>query len=73
MGATLDELALSVRGRAGDRGVTGVATLTLSGNLALARVTAAGRGAARYTALKMGDVSVSARSATPRPWAERAR
>src|SRR5204863_84312 len=40
--------------------VTDVATLTLSGNLALARVTPAGPGATvRYTALKMGDVSVS--------------
>ena len=60
LGATLDQLALSVQ--AGTTvAVTGVATLTLQGNLALARVTPSGQGATvRYTALKMGDVSVSA-------------
>ena len=60
-GATLDQLALSVQ--AGTTvAVTGVATLTLQGNLALARVTPSGSGrdGSRYTALKMGDVSVSA-------------
>src|SRR6185369_11237141 len=58
LGATLDQLALSVQaGTTVD--VSGVATLTLSGNLALARVTPAGGATVRYTALKMGDVSVS--------------
>src|SRR5262249_27893292 len=58
LGATLDELALSVpEGTSGV--VTNVATLTLSGQLALARVTPAGQTAARYTALKLGDVRVS--------------
>ncbi|WP_237180142.1 beta strand repeat-containing protein [Rhodoplanes sp. Z2-YC6860] len=59
IGATLDELALSVASGTTVT-VSGVATLTLSGNLALARVTAAGQTTARYTALKMGDVTVSA-------------
>jgi hypothetical protein len=57
--ATLDEVALSVASPLKVE-VDGVATVTLSsGQLALARVTAAGQSAARYTALKMGNVTVS--------------
>jgi hypothetical protein len=61
IGATLDELALSI-GVADTPvtvDVTGVGTLTLTGKLALARVTAAGESTARYTALKLADVSLS--------------
>jgi hypothetical protein len=44
--------------------VTGVASVTVSGNLAVARITPAGVGATvRYTALKMGDVTVTASTA----------
>jgi len=58
IGATLDVLAISIL--APDTltvEVAGVAELTLSGALALARVTAAGGTDARYTALKMGAVT----------------
>src|SRR5262249_48082292 len=59
LGARLDQLALSIPTSA-TVAVTGVATLTLSGKLALASVTPAGQGATvRYTALKLSDVSVS--------------
>ena len=60
-GATLDQVALTVTGAVVN--VNGVATLTVSGGLALARVTPAGGTTARYTALKMGDVTVSASTA----------
>src|SRR5262249_2379219 len=59
IGATLDEIALSVPGGTPVTVTTDVATLTLSGQLALARVTPAGQTAARYTALQMGDGTVS--------------
>jgi hypothetical protein len=64
LGATLDGIALSVNGASVV--VTGVASVTVSGNLAVARITPAGVGATvRYTALKMGDVTVTASTATP--------
>ena len=56
--ATLDILALSVSNAYVD--VAGVATVTVIGNLAFATVTPNGTTVARYTALKMGDVTVSA-------------
>src|SRR6185369_14673214 len=56
--ATLEAVALSVTGAYVD--VAGVATLTVSGDLAIARVIPAGGvGGARYTALKMGAVTVA--------------
>jgi hypothetical protein len=62
LGATLDGIALSVNGASVV--VTGVASVTVSGNLAVARITPAGVGATvRYTALKMGDVTVTASTA----------
>ena len=58
-GATLDGVAIVVS--SAKVIVTDVATLTVSGKLALARVTPAGVGATvRYSALKMGDVVVGA-------------
>ena len=62
-GAELDQVALTVTGAVVN--VNGVATLTVSGGLALARVTPAGGTTARYTALKMGDVTVSASTRGP--------
>ena len=61
IGATLDAVAISVRGA--EVVVDGVATLTVTGQLALARVTPANETTARYTALKMGSVVVSASTA----------
>ncbi|MFM8252874.1 MAG: esterase/lipase family protein, partial [Planctomycetota bacterium] len=55
--ATLDTLALTVN-QAGVI-VKNTASLQVTGNLAVARVIPAGATDARYTALKMGDVTVS--------------
>jgi hypothetical protein len=57
IGATVDALALTNSNVSVV--VTGVATLGVTGDLALARVTPAGQVAARYTALKMGAVTVT--------------
>src|SRR6185436_11397993 len=57
LGATLDAMALSVSNAS--VAVSGLVTLTVSGDLTLARVTAAGEATVRYTALKMGAVTVT--------------
>jgi hypothetical protein len=58
IGATLDALALNLT--SGAASIAGVATLSsVTGKLALASVTPAGAASARYTALKMGAVSVT--------------
>src|SRR5262249_57933213 len=57
-GATLDELALSVP-EGTSVVVTNVATLTLSGQLALATLKTPASDGRSWTALKMGDVRVS--------------
>jgi hypothetical protein len=62
LGATLDVLALDVTGASVD--VTGLVDLTVSGELGLARVTASGEMTARYTALVLGNVTVSASTGT---------
>jgi hypothetical protein len=59
--AALDAFAISLTDAFVD--VAGVATLTVSGDLAVARVTPAGAGSVRYTALKMGEIVVSASTA----------
>jgi hypothetical protein len=55
--ATVDTIALSVSSVGVE--VAGIATLTVSGQMGLARVTPDGGTAASYTALKMGNVTVS--------------
>jgi hypothetical protein len=62
LGATLDAIGLSVS--SASVVVTGLATLTVTGQLGVARVTAAGESSARYTALKMGSVVIGASTAT---------
>jgi len=57
LGATVDSLALDVTDAT--VAVADVVSLNVSGELALARVTPAGGAVARYTALKMGSVTVS--------------
>ncbi|MDG1364062.1 MAG: hypothetical protein P8Q54_11370, partial [Akkermansiaceae bacterium] len=59
--ATVDQMALTLT----DVGVKvdGVASLTLSGSLALVRVKAAGEADDRYTALKLSEVTVGASTA----------
>jgi hypothetical protein len=56
LGATLDSVALTVSGVEVD--VSGVANLTVSGELGLARVTPDGQ-PVRYTALTMGNVTIT--------------
>ncbi len=55
IGAMLDAFAISVTNAS--VAVIGVADLTVTGTLTLARVTAAGETTARYTALKMGAMT----------------
>src|SRR6185503_19211181 len=63
LGAQVDGFALTLTNATVT--VTSVATLTVSGNLAVASVTPAGTPATvRYTALKMGSVTVSGSTAT---------
>ena len=59
-GASLLTVALTVSGLG--MHVEDVAHLQVSGHLALASVTEAGGTSARYTAFKMGDVTVSSNS-----------
>ena len=61
LGAQLDSLAISLTDATLE--ISGIASLTVSGQLALASVTAATESTARYTALKMGGLSVSASAA----------
>ncbi|MEC7567128.1 MAG: hypothetical protein VX738_15715, partial [Planctomycetota bacterium] len=57
--ATLDSLAINAVSSV-DLSITGVADLSLTGQLAVVRITPDGETDARYTAVKMGDVTVTA-------------
>ncbi|MFN0040460.1 MAG: hypothetical protein ACKVP2_13190, partial [Burkholderiales bacterium] len=64
IGATLDALTLTLNvgsgvSVTGAGGAAGATSLTLSGSVAVARVTAAGETVARYSVLKMGSVIVT--------------